>query len=112
VSTHVGRQAEVVAADYLRRHGFTVLEQNWRTRWCEIDIVAQKASVLYFVEVKYRGRTDWGGGLEYVTRRKVRQMYFAAQFWMAQQSSSADYRLAAVELTGSPPYVTQCVRVT
>jgi uncharacterized protein (TIGR00252 family) len=84
MSTATGRRAEAAAADYLRRHGFCVLECNWRTRWCEIDIVASKGDVVYFVEVKYRRRDDWGSGLEYVTHRKLRQMYFAAHFWAAQ----------------------------
>lgn len=80
MSTFIGRMAEQAAADYLRRHGFEVLAQNWRTRWCEIDIVARRGQTVCFVEVKYRGRTDWGSGLDYVTRRKVQQMYFAAEF--------------------------------
>jgi ribonuclease HII len=105
MSTATGRRAEAAAADYLRRHGFCVLECNWRTRWCEIDIVASKGDVVYFVEVKYRRRDDWGSGLEYVTHRKLRQMYFAAHFWAAQHGGSTDYRLVAVELTGDPPSV-------
>ena len=38
-----GREAEKVAANYLKKLGYKILAFNWRTRWCEIDIVAQKA---------------------------------------------------------------------
>lgn len=112
MSTIVGRQAEAIAADYLRSHGFTVLAQNWRTRWCEIDIVASKGDATYFVEVKYRSRSDWGSGLDYITRTKVRQMYFAAHFWLARHGGSGDTRLAAIELTGTPPRITGRVLIS
>ncbi len=106
MSTALGRQAEGVAADFLRQRGFVVHAQNWRTRWCEIDIVARKAGCVYFVEVKYRGSTNWGTGLDYITVQKLRQMHFAAEFWQAAHKTNADYFLAALELTGNPPTVT------
>lgn len=106
MSTHIGRAAEQTAAQYLRRHGFEVLTQNWRTRWCEIDVVAVRGSMVYFVEVKYRRSADWGSGLDYVTPRKVQQMYFAAEFWLACHRHNGEARLAAIELSGQPPQVT------
>ena len=105
MSTTVGREAESVAADYLQRRGFEVLARNWRTRWCEIDIVARLGDVIYFVEVKYRGRADWGTGVDYITPRKLRQIHFAANFWMARYAHATDYCLAAVGLTAAPPRV-------
>ncbi len=107
MSTETGRRAEQVTAEYLRKHGFTVVSQNWRTRWCEIDLVVQKDRIIYFVEVKYRRTTNFGGGLDYITQRKLAQMHFAAEFWMARHGSSArDYRLAAAEVTGESYSVT------
>jgi uncharacterized protein (TIGR00252 family) len=100
VSTEIGQKAEHAAAEYLQRLGYRILEQNWRTRWCEIDIVAEKSQVFYFAEVKYRGNSLQGNGLEYITSRKLAQMHFAAEFWMTKQRSSAEYRLAACEVTG------------
>lgn len=100
MSTEVGRRAETLAAKYLKRRGYKVLEQNWRTRWCEIDLVVERKRVIYFVEVKYRSGTAQGGGLEYITQRKLGQMNFAAELWMASHSGDADYRLAAIELSG------------
>lgn len=105
LTTQRGRQAEDAAATFLRGKGFVICMQNWRTRWCEIDIVAQKAGCIYFVEVKYRGSDTWGAGLEYITPRKLRQMHFAAEFWMGTHSQFYDYRLAAIELTDDPPQV-------
>ncbi|HSX28658.1 MAG TPA: YraN family protein [Candidatus Saccharimonadales bacterium] len=100
-STETGRQAETAAAAYLQRHGFTIIERNWRTRWCEIDIVAQKAKTIHFVEVKYRKTDAWGGGLEYITPRKLQQMQFAAQLWVANHAWKDEYSLGAIEVTGT-----------
>lgn len=107
MSTEVGRRAEHVAATYLRQHGYRVLAQNWRTRWCEIDLIVSKNNCIYFVEVKYRSSTAQGAGLEYITDKKLAQMHFAAEFWLAQHlQNSGDYRLAALEVTGQDYSVT------
>jgi uncharacterized protein (TIGR00252 family) len=107
MSTEVGRRAEQVAADYLRAKDYQVLAQNWRTRWCEIDLIVSKQRVVYFVEVKYRGNARQGSGLDYITPRKLAQMHFAAEFWLARnQTATGDYRLAALEVTGQDYSVT------
>lgn len=111
MSTQLGRDAEDVAATFLRGKDFEILEQNWRTRWCEIDIVASKNGVVYFVECKYRSKNNWGSGLEYITQRKLRQMHFAAQFWVAQNNWAGDYNLSAIELTDDPPQVTEFIEL-
>ena len=99
-TTETGRRAETVAANYLVRDGYEIIERNWRTRWCEIDIVATKRGILYFVEVKYRRSGAQGNGLDYITSKKLAQMHFAAEFWLTKHASSADYRLSALEVTG------------
>lgn len=103
MSTELGRRAEQVAAEFLARRGHQVLARNWRTRWCEIDIITSQNSVVYFVEVKYRRTTAFGGGLDYITPKKLAQLHFAAEFWLAKGNQAAEYRLAAVEVTG-PDY--------
>ncbi len=100
MSTSTGRQAEDAAAQYLVSKKFEVLAQNWRTRWCEIDIVAKKKNIIYFVEVKYRKSSDFGGGLEYITPTKHKQMKFAAEFWVSNNDWNGDYRLSAIEVSG------------
>lgn len=105
-TTAQGRAAERIAVRFLKARGFAILTTNWRTRWCEIDIVAQKTGVVYAVEVKYRGSLRWGSGLDYITPNKLRQMQFAAAFWVAKHRSQAAVRLGAIELTGQPPVVT------
>jgi len=94
-----GRKAETKAVAYLKNRGFKIHAQNWRTRYCEIDIVAEKSKVIYFIEVKYRQSDKWGGGLEYITPKKLKQMQFAAEMWVHEKSWQGDYQLAAVGIS-------------
>ena len=48
----IGRTGELLAARFLERRGYRIVERNYRKKWGEIDIIAQKGSVLHFVEVK------------------------------------------------------------
>ncbi len=48
----VGNAGEDKACSYLEENSFRIIERNWRTRYGEIDIIAEKEDVLVFVEVK------------------------------------------------------------
>ena len=48
----IGKIGERVASLFLVKHGFLVLDTNYRSRYGEIDIVAQKDNKLHFIEVK------------------------------------------------------------
>lgn len=93
-----GHDAEKRAAKHLESLGFKIRDINWKTRYCEIDIVAEKNKTIYFVEVKYRRNTAQGIGLEYITPRKLKQMQFAAEMWVQTHTWSGDYQLAAISI--------------
>lgn len=95
-----GHMAEEVAAQYLEKQGFRVQEVNWKTRWCEIDIVASKNTRVYFVEVKYRKSNSQGNGADYITTKKLQQMGFAAALWVAEHKWDGEYQLSVIEMTG------------
>lgn len=99
-----GKLAEDAAAVYLQQQGYRIIETNWRTRYCEIDIVAEQAKTVYFVEVKYRLSGTQGSGLEYITAKKLQQMSFAAEMWVQSHGWSNPYQLAAIAVSG-PDYV-------
>lgn len=105
-SSTTGAIAEDLAAKDLIRRGYTVIARNWRTRWCEIDIVASKDDGIYFVEVKYRRAINQGGGVAAITAAKLKQMKFAAEFYLAKNKiANKEVRLAVMTLTGVPPKV-------
>ncbi len=95
----VGNLSETAACEFLVSKGYTVIDRNWRTKWCEIDIIAIKDLVVTFVEVKYRSSDTQGGGIAAITPTKVRQMRFAAELWLRNRAPQ-DAQLAAIEVAG------------
>lgn len=100
-TTGLGRQAEAAACRYLLNREYSIVTQNWRTPACEIDIIAQRYETIYFIEVKYRRRANWGSGFDYITPVKLRQMHFAAQLWLqSHRHVQQQPVLAAIEVGG------------
>lgn len=94
----VGHDAEKRAAEYLKQQDFKIHELNWKTKYCEIDIVAEKDKAIYFVEVKSRKTSSQGYGYEYVTSKKLQQMRFAAEMWVQSNKWPGEYQLAVVSV--------------
>jgi putative endonuclease len=84
-STHQrGQEWEKRAAAYLRRRAWTILERNYRTPVGEIDLIARRADVLSFIEVKGRRNVRKGNPLEAVSPHKVKRVCAAAAMYLAQ----------------------------
>nr|WP_314463267.1 YraN family protein [uncultured Clostridium sp.] len=65
-----GNRFEGIAADYLERAGYKILERNYRDRSGEIDLIAKDGKYYVFVEVKYRENAKKGDPAEAVDGRK------------------------------------------
>jgi len=102
----VGDEAETIATQYLMARGHDILQRNWKTKFCEIDIVSLKDQMFYFTEVKYRRNAIQGDGLDAITKKKQQQMTFAAEFYMSKHGLvDTEMCLAALAVTGTPPIV-------
>ena len=91
MSTHnqrLGRAGEQAAARFLEEKGFTILGRNLHTPHGEIDLLAEKADVLVFVEVKTRRNKRYGLPEEAVTPAKLAHMHDAAQFILSDNPES------------------------
>ncbi|NBU33589.1 YraN family protein [bacterium] len=100
-SKDIGNRGEEIASIYLKQQGYTIIDRNWLTRWCEIDIIALKDNTAFLVEVKYRSNTAHGTGFDYITPKKIRQMQFAAELWATRQKNDIDIVLAAMSVDGN-----------
>jgi putative endonuclease len=49
-----GKEGEFLVAQHLKKHGYKIIAQNYRRRFGEVDLIAQKHDTLAFVEVKWR----------------------------------------------------------
>jgi len=48
----IGQLGEDIVTQYLKNRGYRIVERNYRKKWGEIDVIAQKDTVLHFIEVK------------------------------------------------------------
>lgn len=78
----IGAEYEELAAEYLKKKGFRILERNFYTKAGEIDLVARDGRYLVFVEVKYRRDAREGDPLEAVNSRKQGRIRRAAQVYL------------------------------
>ena len=84
-SDHLRRGAlgEKLACRYLKRNGYKILFRNFRGRsGGEIDVVCRDNDTLVFIEVKTRGREDFGRPVEAVDREKQRRISRGALAWL------------------------------
>ena len=65
-----GQVAEQKAVNYIKEMIYIVLEQNYRCRKAEIDIIAQKDNFIVCIEVKARSSSYFGMPESFVSRKK------------------------------------------
>jgi len=73
----LGNRGEKIAAKFLRKQGYRIIEKNYHSRLGEIDIVAKENESIVFVEVKTRCSTDFGlpeEALSYDKRRRLSKL--------------------------------------
>ncbi len=78
INKQKGDWGEEIAAKYLAKIGYKIIERNYRNRFGEIDIVAREKEVICFVEVKMRGSVNCGTSLEAVDNRKQEKIRLIA----------------------------------
>jgi len=77
-----GRWGEHRVRRYLRLRGYRILAQNYRCRYGEVDLIAQRLGVVAFVEVKTRHGDGYGGALCAVTREKRERLRRVAAHYL------------------------------
>lgn len=84
-----GRLGERLARLHLEDGGYDILQTNFRTRYGEIDIIAQRGAIVAFVEVKARRSRRHGEPFEAVGFRKQNQIRRMAEMWVAAHNGPA-----------------------
>ncbi|KMT21492.1 YraN family protein [Clostridium cylindrosporum] len=67
-----GLQGEKIASEYIKELGYEILENNYRTKKGEIDIIAYQKNTLIFIEVKLRNSLRYGYPIEAINFRKAK----------------------------------------
>jgi putative endonuclease len=103
----LGHRGEDLAAEHLVGQGYRILDRNWRCRQGEIDIIATRASVVAFVEVKTRSTLAYGHPFEAITPTKLARLRRLAALWCADNGPHIpviriDVIAVIVPYTGAP----------
>jgi len=77
-----GAAGEARALAYLQEQGLMLVEQNFRCKTGEIDLVMRQGQTLVFVEVRARAGNRYGGAAASVTPAKQRRLIRAAQYYL------------------------------
>ncbi len=99
-----GREGEKTALHYLIKKGYKILEVNWLYNRKEIDIITQKGNKMVFVEVKTRASTAFELPQEAVTKKKMRNLVYAADAYLQINSIELESRFDIVTVLADGTY--------
>lgn len=106
-----GAAGEILAARYLRANGYELIEINHRSRFGEIDIIAECDGYLAFIEVKTRGEAAYYEPREAVTYSKQQKIIRTAMGYLAKHPTDLQPRFDVIEvyMDGSAPLKAKCI---
>ena len=94
----LGCWGESIAAEYLRKKRYAILECNYKTRFGEIDVIAKKRNTVVFAEVKMRKSADFAQAREFVDYYKQKRLIAAAEYWISTNDPDLQYRFDVIEI--------------
>ena len=94
-----GKFGETVAASYLEKQGYEIIERNFRCRLGEVDIICKKNNQIVFVEVKTRTSDQYGAPSEAVTKDKMNKIRkVAALYMMSEKITNYQVKFDVMEI--------------
>jgi putative endonuclease len=93
-----GARAELLAAQFLQRHGLKLVEANYRSRFGEIDLILREGETLVFAEVRQRSSSKFGGAAASIDKHKQQRLILTAQHYLASLSRIPPCRFDALLL--------------
>ena len=95
----VGSDGEKTAINYLKKHKYKILSQNYQTYFGEIDIVCKIDNYIVFVEVKTRSDNYMVSGRDSVTLSKQKRIIKAAMQYLQSYRPELQPRFDVIEIT-------------
>ncbi len=94
----LGKKGEQLAADFLSKKGYHILEKNYRYLKSEVDIIAQKENVLIAVEVKTRSTPEFGDPQDFVKPKQIQSLVKAVHQYVIEQDLDVEVRFDIVAI--------------
>ena len=79
LNLQTGKIGENIAKEYLEKKGYKIIEQNYKTRYGETDIVVNCGKELVFVEVRTKIGDNFGTPEDSLDKRKLRKLWLNAR---------------------------------
>jgi len=87
-----------LAAKYLKKHKYKIVDWSYCSRFGEIDLIAQKNGFIVFVEVKLRKNKDYYSACEAVTYSKQQKIIKTAMLWLSANECELQPRFDVIEV--------------
>ena len=97
----IGRWGEDIAADYLQRKGYQIIERDWKSGHRDLDIIALDGDTVVFVEVKTRSNRLFTDPVEAIGYQKIRNLQQAANHYVKYRCINHDIRFDIVSVVGT-----------
>lgn len=94
----LGKRGEEEAARYLKSTGYRIVDRNWTFHGYEIDIVAEIAEFIVFVEVKTRTSVMFGNPEDFVGDARIKRMVSAADHYLIENEIDKPARFDIIGL--------------
>jgi len=94
----LGKQGEEMAAEYLQKNGYAILQTNFVFQKAEIDIIAQKGNILAVVEVKTRSSLEFGLPQDFVKPKKIGLLVKAINEYIIENDLDVDARFDIISV--------------
>ena len=99
-----GVEGEKAAVQYLLKKGYKIIDVNWRYNYKEIDIIARQDDEMVFVEVKTRASTAFELPKEAVTKKKMKNLVFAADAYLQIKEIELESRFDIISVLANDGY--------
>ncbi len=94
----IGAKGEKLAANFLQKNGYEVLETNWRFKNLEADIIASIDKTLVIAEVKTRKSNYFGEPETFVNKQKQRNLIKAAHEYIVRNDLDFEVRFDIISI--------------
>lgn len=94
----IGSKGEDYAVKYLKRKKYKIIQRNFRTRYGEIDIIAETGDCILFIEVKTRHTDSLTQPYEAVDFRKQQRLINTAKIYLSQNNTDKFCRFDVCEV--------------
>jgi putative endonuclease len=93
-----GKEGEDLAADFLMKKGFEIIERNYRHKHSEIDLIVKKNNWMIFVEVKMRSSDAFGYPEGFVDYKKAKNIIYGAEEYTYRNNWQGNVRFDIVSI--------------